>query len=588
MARITAALVLLLLLAHAALVCPLRTVPPRRSPEHDAALRSFHQTLSHAAATPANHAVAMGARTRVKQGALALARKQRRAVGDAATTPLPSDLDSRMQLVPEPARSGIIDATTFADPAGVEDASAGLQRAIEALLKGSGPRQELWANRTDLSGRRLELGGGQYMLNAPLFIPAGYGNFEIRGGTLRAGPQFPRAPAEAGNGSTQPAAFLLTIGGDIPGYVESVSINSVLLQGDGIAEGGLHCVYCVGVNIGPAVFVEGFPGTGIRVDEGAEVLIHDCWFTGPYLDSGNWSDHNTPPPLELNHSIAVQINGNDHIVINSVVWQYTHLGVQINGAATLLQGIHAWGCGSVWCAKPPNPLTGIAIHSGRTRVVDCYLDFNLLDLVDPTEIVVANTFFLGTHTRLLAKDPSHGEIRGLTMTGNLDNSIAMHGNFSSPTARAHIEDDNVPYVPPPGPSGGVENAGSQLTTVRRSLYSCSNGSVGSESSMASPSQGTRREAGGGCDGPQAQFVFNLSDAGSANNLDTLLLPTIDWMQYSVAFAAEETRTDIAHHAVLSAAGDVATVVFDTPALATVFLEARCCTGGLQVAPVVRG
>ena len=174
------------------------------------------------------------------------------------------------------------------------------------------------------------------------------------------------------------------------------------------------------------------------------------------------------------------------------------------------------------------------------------------------------------------------------MTGNLDNSIAMHGNFSSPTARAHIEDDNVPYVPPPGPSGGVENAGSQLTTVRRSLYSCSNGSVGSESSMASPSQGTRREAGGGCDGPQAQFVFNLSDAGSANNLDTLLLPTIDWMQYSVAFAAEETRTDIAHHAVLSAAGDVATVVFDTPALATVFLEARCCTGGLQAAPVVRG
>lgn len=576
------AAVLLLLLAHAALVCPLQTAPPRRSPEHDAALRSFHQELSRASATPAEHASAMGARTRVKMGALALARQQRRAVGAAATTPLPSDLNSRIQLVPEPASSGIIDATSFADPTGVEDASAGLQRAIEALLKGSGPRQELWANRTDLSGRRLELGGGQYLLNAPLFIPAGYGNFEIRGGTLRAGPQFPRAPAETGNG-TQPAPFLLTIGGDIPGYVESVSINSVLLQGDGIAEGGLHCVYCVGVNIGPAVFVEGFPGTGIRVDEGAEVLIHDCWFTGPYLDSGNWSDHNTPPPLELNHSIAIQINGNDHILINSVVWQYTHLGVQINGAATLLQGIHAWGCGSAWCAKPPNPLTGIAIHSGRTRVVDCYLDFNLLDLVDPTEIVVANTFFLGTHTRLLAKDPSHGEIRGLTMTGNLDNSIAMLGNFSSPAARAHIEDDNVPYVPPPGPTGEVKNAGSQLTAVRRSLYSCSNGSA-LESSMAS-SRG-RMEADAGCDGPQAQFSFNLSDPGPANNLDTLLLPTIDWLQYSVAFAAEETQTDITHHAVLSAGGDVATVVFGAPALATVFLEARCCTGGLQAAPVM--
>ena len=94
------------------------------------------------------------------------------------------------------------------------------------------------------------------------------------------------------------------------------------------------------------------------------------------------------------------------------------------------------------------------------------------------------------------------------------------------------------------------------------------------------------EADAGCDGPQAQFSFNLSDPGPANNLDTLLLPTIDWLQYSVAFAAEETQTDITHHAVLSAGGDVATVVFGAPALATVFLEARCCTGGLQAAPVM--
>ena len=110
------------------------------------------------------------------------------------------------------------------------DASPGLQKAIGALLQGSGPRQELWANRTDLSGRRLELGGGQYLLNAPLFIPAGFGNFEIRGGTLRAGPKFPRAA----NGSG-PAAFLLTMGEPnnktySPGYVTSVSVNSVLFQ----------------------------------------------------------------------------------------------------------------------------------------------------------------------------------------------------------------------------------------------------------------------------------------------------------------------------------------------------------------------
>ena len=113
------------------------------------------------------------------------------------------------------------------------------------------------------------------------------------------------------------------------------------------------------------------------------------------------------------------------------------------------------------------------------------------------------------------------------------------------------------------PDGKVQYAGLQLTTVRRSLRS----SV-----------------------PQARFFFNFSDSGAAQNWDTLLLPSIDWLDYSVAFAADETRVDVAHRAVLSAAGDAVAVVFDAPALATVFVEARCCTGGLQAAvvPAARG
>ena len=83
-----------------------------------------------------------------------------------------------------------------------------------------------------------------------------------------------------------------------------------------------------------------------------------------------------------------------------------------------------------------------------------------------------------------------------------------------------------------------------------------------------------------CKGPQAQFVFNMSDAGLNHNYDTLLLPAIDWMQYSVAFT-EEVHTDTTHHAVLSQAGDVVTVMFDVPVLATVYVEVRCCTGGMQ-------
>lgn len=557
-----------------------------RSPEHDSDLRSIHQQLRMATAAPAIHGTAMGARTQLKHKALALARAQRRSVsgGAGASSPLPSHLGSRLQVLsPQPATPGIIEAATFADASGIEDASPGLQRAIETLLKGSGPRQEIWANRTDLSGRRLELGGGQYLLGAPLFIPAGVGNFEIRGGTLRAGPNFPAAKSANGTGGE---AFLLTMGESgnatySPGYVTSVSVTSVLFQGSGIAAGGLHCIYCVGVNIGPAVFVEGFPGTGIKVDLGAEVLIHDCWFTGPYLSTDLWPKHEGPPPPELDHSIAVQINGNDHIVLNSVVWQYTHLGLQVNGAAALVQGIHAWGCGSVWCAQGPNALTGIALTSHQIRVVDCYLDFNFLDLYDPNQIVVASTFFLGTHTRLLAADPSHGQMHGLTMTSNVNyNSVEMQGNFSSPTARARIEDDNIPYVQPPGPKGVIQFAGMQLTTVRRSVRSCN----GNHTDLGEHAKNEERVVEGrmvGCAGPQTRFVFNMSDDGMSHNFDVLLLPVIDWMQYSVVFAMEETRVDVRHHAVFSTEGDTVTVNFDEPVLATVFMEARCCMGGMQ-------
>lgn len=535
-----------------------------RTREHDDALRAIHEQMVFAvsAAASTQHGAATVARMQLKHEALALARMQRRAGGGSdATTPLPSHLMDRLQPLPEP-HTGIIDATTFADASGVQDAAPGLQQAIQVLLKGSGPRQALWANRTDLSGRRLELGGGQYLLNAPLFIPAGYGNFEIRGGTLRAGPNFPAEPS--GNG-TGPGAFLLTMGEASnatysPGYVTSVSINSVLFQGSGLAHGGLHCVYCVGVNIGPAVFVEGFPGNGIQVDLGAEVLVHDCWFTGPYLSNQLWPQHKDPPPPELDHSIAVQINGNDHIVLNSVVWQYTTLGLQVNGAAALVQGIHAWGCGSVWCAGGPNALTGISVTTHQTRIVDCYLDFNFLDLYDPDQIVVVGTFFLGTTTRLRAKDLAHGHMQGLTMMANVNyNAVTMVGNFSSPTARAHIEDDNIPNVQHSEPAGTVKYAGRKLTYVRRSA------------SSADALQG----------GALARFVFNMSDEGPNHNYDTLLLPSIDFMQYSVAFAEEETHVDTVHYTVLSRAGDVVTVVFDAPVLATVFVEARCCTGGMQ-------
>jgi hypothetical protein len=193
----------------------------------------------------------------------------------AASNSLPPHARSRMassRVRPQVAPDGIIYASSFADPTGATDASAGLQRAIEALLAGTGNETQLWGGAVDLSGRALELDGGQYVLSRPLHIPAGYANFEIRGGTLRAGPGFPSSLPDG------KPAFLLTLGNlSAHKYIESVSLSTMLLQGAGIAHGGLNLILGVGVDIGPSIYVQGFLGAGIQVDQGAEAMIHDCW-----------------------------------------------------------------------------------------------------------------------------------------------------------------------------------------------------------------------------------------------------------------------------------------------------------------------
>ena len=169
-----------------------------------------------------------------------------------------------------PVSEGVIDASQFADPTGGNDASPGLREAIAMLLQSSDDRRfGLWSNVTDLSGRRLELSGGEYLLQSPLFIPSGVGNFRIQGGTLRAGPLFPKNTS------------LLTLGDESGKHIESVSLTSLVLHGGGVIDGSvLRIVYGVGIDVGPAVYVEGFTGVGIEVTHGAETLIHNCWFVG--------------------------------------------------------------------------------------------------------------------------------------------------------------------------------------------------------------------------------------------------------------------------------------------------------------------
>ena len=46
-------------------------------------------------------------------------------------------------------------------------------------------------------------------------------------------------------------------------------------------------------------------------------------------------------------SIAVELNGQDNFVSNVIVFDYAKMGVLVNGAASILTGVHTWNGGGV-------------------------------------------------------------------------------------------------------------------------------------------------------------------------------------------------------------------------------------------------
>jgi hypothetical protein len=82
------------------------------------------------------------------------------------------------------------------------------------------------------------------------------------------------------------------------------------------------------------------------------------------------------------------------------------------------------------------------------------------------------------------------------------------------------------------------------------------------------------------------FTFNFSDPGLDHAQDTLLLPSISYVQATVVYLGGELRTEHSIHSVGGADGATVAVVFSREVRATVHVEARCCTGTLlpAVAP----
>lgn len=287
-----------------------------------------------------------------------------------------------------------------ADPSGRNDSTAAFAQALSALLLHSVPDEPLANGIADLGGATLDLEGGDYLLSAPLVLPANIGNFRLIHGTLRASATFPED------------RFLIELGSlacsNAQGSCnENAGFEGLMLDANLTAAGGLRIMATMGANVGPQMFFLGFTQQGLRVDGGHEVMVHESWF-GQFLYSDPRKENGTATT-----STAIQLNGNDHYITNAIVFS-SNVGVEVNGAANMLTGVHTWNL-----ARGRGG-TGILLHSGtggQTRLVGCYLDWNELVIEDPNLVTVTNGFFLQS-SAVQVRLVHSSTVNGLVITGN--------------------------------------------------------------------------------------------------------------------------------------------------------------------------
>lgn len=313
-----------------------------------------------------------------------------------------------------------------ADPTGVKDSTAGLHAALHDLLalanKSTSPTMA--SGIADLGGATLDLAGGQYLISKPLVIPTMVGNIHLRDGTLRASTSFPPAMWLVSVGNATTCKPMLPSGK--PDHQascnEGVTLSNMLFDAAHVAAGGVYAGAVMGTVITSGFFT-GFTQIGISIEHGHEVMISETWLAACY-----WSDAARCHKGSSATSIGVRIDGNDHYMSNVIVFDYTGVGVEVLGAANLLEAVHTWNGGGV----------GIALGSAsspygahQNRLLGCYLDYNTLDMYDPSSVVVESTFFLATHAIIHAVQ---GNIDGLVMRYNsytTAQSVVLDGTFTS-------------------------------------------------------------------------------------------------------------------------------------------------------------
>jgi len=143
-----------------------------------------------------------------------------------------------------------------------------------------------------------------------------------------------------------------------------INFPELFLDGGKVAS-GMQINNVMGVTIGPGGYFLNFTAYGVQINNGHEVMMERTWMGETNFDF----DHeklDAPP-----NATAIQINGNDHYILNTIIFS-SKIGVEVNGAADYITGVHVWFPVNHAVHFPDTK--AFHITGGGNRFSGCYID----------------------------------------------------------------------------------------------------------------------------------------------------------------------------------------------------------------------
>jgi len=212
-----------------------------------------------------------------------------------------------------------------------------------------------------MGGCYVDLEGGEYRISKTIDIPEYNANMQFGFGSIVASPDFPRD------------AFLITVGGvtdgcNVPQGSCNIDINFPELFLDGSARASaMQINHVMGVTIGPGGYFLNFTKYGIQINGGHEVMTDRIWMGETNFDFDHMTE-GAPP-----NATAIEINGNDHYVLNTIIFS-AKVGVAVHGAADYVEGTHVWFPLNHALAFKEEGAMAFYITGGQNRFNGCYID----------------------------------------------------------------------------------------------------------------------------------------------------------------------------------------------------------------------